>query len=306
VWNHLSVTISSGEQFRIFHSQLRQVSFVINPMLVCSSYAPSNANSTTDPIITREKQKMAKYEQAAIDNQSVFIPFVMDSLGRFGEGAMRLIDIIIDHYSTCNPLDSISSINNLRSSIITSLSFQLQAGNGGVDVAAVNKLVPRKPIHHPSLLLPAAEPHPIHHNTLVRPPAPPHHLPSFSSGSFSLSAGDGKRSADDGVSSSGSSFSGGDGGGSGGSGGGESKEEKKGEESIRKTPTTARINEALQSSSNQNINLAHSATSIHPPSSSSSLSSSSGISSSSTFPLLPHFNHFIVPAALIASAIRPP
>ena len=198
---------------------------------VCSSYALTNANNNTDPIILREKQKIVKYHQAACDNDSTFIPFVMDSLGRFGAGAMQLIEVIINHYSTYNPHDSISSINNLRSSIITSLSFQLQAGNGGVDVAAVNKLIPRKPIHHPSLLLPAVVPHPIRHDTLVRPPAHHHHMPSssFASSSSSLSALAASLSADEakrsGASSSGSSYSG-DSSSSSGSGQGESKEGK--------------------------------------------------------------------------------
>jgi hypothetical protein len=98
---------------------------VLIDVSVCCAFAKSNIINK-HPIRTRERQKTGKYTSAAAARGAEFIPFVVDSLGRFGEGALRVIDLIVTHHhrTATNPHD------NLQDSIIRCIGAVLQRGNG--------------------------------------------------------------------------------------------------------------------------------------------------------------------------------
>jgi len=142
---------------------------------VCSTYADSNMNRD-DPIRAREQQKSKKYDRTCADNNSSFIPFVVDSVGRLGQGALRVIDLIV----TQHHVNVLTPDRHLRAKITDAVSVQLQIGNALVDDAALTMIGRRSgPPAHPD----RKQPHhpPITHDTLRRPPASPNLLPSANS-----------------------------------------------------------------------------------------------------------------------------
>jgi ribonuclease HI len=150
----------------------------VGPILIdvsiCCTYAATNMSSQ-DPIITRERQKTKKYAATAADNCALFIPFVLDSVGRFGDGACRIIDLIITEHTN----NALRPDPNLHDKITRGIAIQLQRGNGLVDAAALryhpqSRLRPQ----HPLQRQPPCPP-PIKHDTMRRPPASPHLIPSL-------------------------------------------------------------------------------------------------------------------------------
>ena len=182
---------------------------IFSDVSVVCAYAKTNL-AQSNPIHTREQQKSSKFEQTCLDNHGEFIPFVLDSLGRFGGAALRVVDLIVHQYFLIHPIDyhaprtgrPTDSHSTLRKSLIDSISVQLQVGNGMVSAAmlAINRASqgsgpPRTPHplpqHQPRMLHPAIRtaaadpnrvppPRPIFkHNTLRQPPAAPRHIPSI-------------------------------------------------------------------------------------------------------------------------------
>jgi ribonuclease HI len=145
---------------------------------ICSAYAKTNI-ALPNPIATREQQKIEKYEDTCRDNSADFLPFVLDSLGRFGPGAWRVIDLIVSHHN--NHTTAHEHDPKLHERITRAIAVQLQRGNGRVDHRAlqlhrISNPRPRSP--HP-LQRAAPPPPPITHITLLQAPAAPDLIPSI-------------------------------------------------------------------------------------------------------------------------------
>jgi ribonuclease HI len=147
---------------------------------ICSTYATTNLNRR-NPIHSREQSKSTKYDATCADNNSEFIPCVLDSVGRMGNGCRRVIDLIVtQHHVNGLPPDP-----QLRNTIIEAISVQLQVGNAMVDASALTQLGNRSaPPVHPEH---KQRPHPpMTHNTLRRPPAASTLIPSIVASSSNL------------------------------------------------------------------------------------------------------------------------
>ncbi len=132
-------------------------------------------NSRTDPIVVREREKTNKYQSSAIIHHATFIPFVLDSIGRFGSGAIKLINLICDEFKIFSPFHTHSDIKRFRRDFITGISLRLRVGNGIIDTHCLSHSGIKPPINHPSLIRPPID-YPITHHTLHRPPSSPSYL----------------------------------------------------------------------------------------------------------------------------------
>jgi hypothetical protein len=157
---------------------------------VCGSYSKSNQKAGA--MKGRAAEKTKQHYPGAAAECATFIPFVIDSLGRFGPGAWRIIDLIVGaDLAQSRTGDQHSTPELTRMNIARAIAIQLQAGNAAIDLdgmAAQGTPLHPPPSHHshylphpsapqqhqrPRVPLPATI-----HDTLRRPPASPAAIPS--------------------------------------------------------------------------------------------------------------------------------
>ena len=138
----------AGQRTRPDFSFVTHAGVVFVDVSVCCPFATSNAASP-DSIAAREKQKVDKYAGSAFLVGAEFRPFVLSSLGEVGSGARDVVQLIVsEHHHRSHAVQP-----HLGHSIMTSVSVQLQAGNGLVDLAGVAalgrgaRLQPLVPLH---------------------------------------------------------------------------------------------------------------------------------------------------------------
>ena len=147
---------------------------VLIDVSICCAFAKSNLKSS-NPIAARERQKTNRYESIARDNGAIFIPFVLDSMGRFGNGAWQVLDLILTQHAN----NAIDPDPHLHDKMVRSVAIQLQRGNALVEAAAlIYNPQPRPAPRHP-LAPPLPPPPPITHDTLRQRPASPDLIPSL-------------------------------------------------------------------------------------------------------------------------------
>jgi hypothetical protein len=106
---------------------------VLIDVSVCCIYSKTNValvKRNADPIQQRETQKTKKYAAATEANDADFIAFVVNSAGQFGDGALRLFDLLVARYAETNPqLQQQRSLSNMRESFMRAVAVQLHVGN---------------------------------------------------------------------------------------------------------------------------------------------------------------------------------
>jgi hypothetical protein len=141
---------AAGQRTRPDFSFVTHTGVVFVDVSICCPFAAS-----PDSITAREKQKVDKYADSAFLVGAAFRPFVLSSVGEMGNGARDVIQLIVsEHHHGTHAIQP-----HLSHSIMTSVSVQLQAGNGLVDVSGIAALSavrrappPRVPLHPEQLL----------------------------------------------------------------------------------------------------------------------------------------------------------
>lgn len=149
---------------------------------VCCGFAESNLPANNPhPIRTRELAKAHKYRVITKHNSARFIAFVVDSLGRFGEGAWDLLSLFVSAHNDIHTDDACES-KHLLDSLARTIAILIQRGNGAVDAAALALYPDARPdppsIASSSRVRPTSA-YPPRHASLSAgpPPALPQHAP---------------------------------------------------------------------------------------------------------------------------------
>ena len=140
----------AGQRTRPDFSFVTHAGVVFVDVSICCPFAAS-----PDSITAREKQKVDKYAGSAFLVEAAFRPFVLSSLGEMGNGARDVIQLIVsEHHHGTHAIQP-----HLSHSIMKSVSVQLQAGNGLVDLSGIAALSaarrapqPRVPLHPEQLV----------------------------------------------------------------------------------------------------------------------------------------------------------
>ena len=141
---------------------------------VCGSYSKSNQKAGA--MAARAAEKSKEHYPGAAAECATFIPFVIDSLGRFGPGAWRVIDLIVgadlaQSAAAAGAAEQHSTSELTRMNIARAIAIQLQAGNAAIDLDGL--AAQRTPLHPP-----AHHSHYLPHSTAPRQQRPRLPLPS--------------------------------------------------------------------------------------------------------------------------------